>query len=302
MLKTCLAQEIGQPATLMLAWIAHVEDAKSYRAPVLFFNEQLMAVAGFTRKETFIAARRRAIEAGWLHYEPGGKSRAGKYWVTIPDRFLGVDDLPTDESGDEFLGPNSDQKYPHSRSENGTGTVPETGLQIQNGAQKVPKTLPKADRKRTKNRTESVPHSSLYLSQENTPCPESSEDARSGPSPDLWGKPPIQLDPSKPTWVGISDRDRVAWAKAYPAADIDRELARAASWCISDPRRGRKSNYSRFLNSWLARCQDRGGSPAVVDPARRSPEAPRRKAADIVQAYTQAGSAGEETGRADHGG
>ena len=27
---------------------------------------------------------RSAINAGWLHYEPGTKSIAGKYWVTIP--------------------------------------------------------------------------------------------------------------------------------------------------------------------------------------------------------------------------
>lgn len=50
-----------------------------------------------------------------------------------------------------------------------------------------------------------------------------------------------------------------AWAKAYPACDITLELAKANAWLVANPKRV-KSDYGRFLTSWLSRAQDRGGS------------------------------------------
>ena len=38
-----------------------------------------MSLAGMKR------VRDKAVEAGWLHYEPGTKGRAARYWVTIPE-------------------------------------------------------------------------------------------------------------------------------------------------------------------------------------------------------------------------
>jgi hypothetical protein len=110
MVKTCLAQEIGPDACYLLTIIAHTEDAKGYRGPVTFFNEQLMMVCGLASRNTLVRARQAAIGAGWLHYEPGGKARAGHYWVTIPEQFVGMDDQPTDESGDEFTCSKTDGK------------------------------------------------------------------------------------------------------------------------------------------------------------------------------------------------
>jgi hypothetical protein len=83
--KICLAQELGSEAVLLLMHVALVEDAKSYRSAVTFFNEQLMPLIGVNSHKALIRERTKAVNAGWLHYEPGGKGFAGRYWVTIPD-------------------------------------------------------------------------------------------------------------------------------------------------------------------------------------------------------------------------
>ena len=58
----------------------------------------------------------------------------------------------------------------------------------------------------------------------------------------------------------ITPEDRELWKVAYPACDVDIEAAKASDWIISNPTRGRKSNYRRFFTGWLKRSQDRGGT------------------------------------------
>ena len=89
MTRTCAAQEAGPDACWLVAVIVHTEDAKRYRAPVTFWNDQLQSVLGFTWGK-LDRARKRAIAAGWLHYEPGGKGKVGRYWATIPPAFEGL--------------------------------------------------------------------------------------------------------------------------------------------------------------------------------------------------------------------
>lgn len=57
-------------------------------------------------------------------------------------------------------------------------------------------------------------------------------------------------------WSGIPDDLLRQWDKAYPAVNIDGELAKAAAWITANPR-NRKSNYARFLTNWLTKAQDR---------------------------------------------
>lgn len=47
------------------------------------------------------------------------------------------------------------------------------------------------------------------------------------------------------------------WRQAYPAVDIETELKRAAAWLCSNPKE-KRSNYARFINTWLSREQDNG--------------------------------------------
>lgn len=98
MAKVCAAQQIGAAAAWLVTTIAHQEDAKRYSGPVTFFNEQLMPILGVASRSSLVRARQKAVEAGWLHYEPGGKGRPGKYWVTTPPAAAALDDSPVDET------------------------------------------------------------------------------------------------------------------------------------------------------------------------------------------------------------
>jgi hypothetical protein len=64
----------------------------------------------------------------------------------------------------------------------------------------------------------------------------------------------------------ITDRDRIAWAEAYPAVDITRQLAASSEWLKANPAK-RKKNIRRFITSWLSRQQERGGDIPSKTPA-----------------------------------
>lgn len=102
MTKVCVANCIGSDAAFLLMTVAMTEDAKSYRSPVTFFNEQLMPLIGCKSVDSLVRVRSRAIASGWLHYEAGGKGIPGKYWVTIPNEFAQMDDAPVDENRAEY--------------------------------------------------------------------------------------------------------------------------------------------------------------------------------------------------------
>ena len=56
--------------------------------------------------------------------------------------------------------------------------------------------------------------------------------------------------------------DIIQWQKTYPAIDVHQELNAMESWLDANPtRRKTPKGIKRFINSWLARAQDRGGSP-----------------------------------------
>lgn len=95
--KCCAAQDIGSDVCWMLAVIAHQEDAKRYSGPVTYYNEQLMPLCNFGSHAKLIRCRDRAVAAGWLHYEGGGKGRAGRYWVLVPPQYGAISDSPIDE-------------------------------------------------------------------------------------------------------------------------------------------------------------------------------------------------------------
>lgn len=97
MAKVCLANEIGPEACWLLAIIAHTEDASGYRRPVTYFNGHLAPICGFATEKTLVAARNRAVKAGWLNYASGGTRRPGKYFVVVPTHAEGIDDGPIDE-------------------------------------------------------------------------------------------------------------------------------------------------------------------------------------------------------------
>ncbi len=68
---------------------------------------------------------------------------------------------------------------------------------------------------------------------------------------------------------GITATDRKSWAKAYPALDIERQLAAAHEWLLSNPAKAKKTQWRRFVTGWLARNQERGGDIPSNRPAGR---------------------------------
>ena len=60
------------------------------------------------------------------------------------------------------------------------------------------------------------------------------------------------------------EADVIAWQRTYPAINVHQELNAMESWLDANPtRRKTARGIKRFINSWLSRAQDRGGSPQV---------------------------------------
>lgn len=72
----------------------------------------------------------------------------------------------------------------------------------------------------------------------------------------------------------ISAADVAEWEPAYPAVDIRQQLAAMRQWLISNPtKRKTKRGMRKFVNAWLDRRQNAGGSrsppPHATAPPRR---------------------------------
>jgi hypothetical protein len=52
----------------------------------------------------------------------------------------------------------------------------------------------------------------------------------------------------------VSENYIQLWSKSYPQVSIQAELAKAGSWCFTNPSKAPKSAYARFLNGWLSRA------------------------------------------------
>ena len=147
------------------------------------------------------------------------------------------------------------------------------------------KSVTRLDKRRVKNRRDAS--ASLQPGAAN---------AASGPdaSGGLIGNPKygIVFNPSIGSFAGITDADRAAWAEAYPACHVGRQIAAAAQWAMSNPAK-RKKNWRRFLTGWLSRSQERGGdvparrpdsdSPTPAGEATPSPELAARRAARAAE-------------------
>jgi hypothetical protein len=57
------------------------------------------------------------------------------------------------------------------------------------------------------------------------------------------------------------EADIIQWQRTYPAVDVFAEIAKMESWLDANPKKRKTAQgIKRFINSWLARAQDRGGS------------------------------------------
>lgn len=65
---------------------------------------------------------------------------------------------------------------------------------------------------------------------------------------------------------GIEKKDLEIWAAAYPAADIKSQIAKMIAWIEGDWPRRRKAKWRLFIQKWLARTQESGGTRAGSAP------------------------------------
>lgn len=67
----------------------------------------------------------------------------------------------------------------------------------------------------------------------------------------------------------------------YPAVNVTQELRAMCGWLLANPtKRKTKTGITRFINSWLAKCQDRGGQNGLAG------YAPRGGHTDLTQTMT----------------
>lgn len=60
----------------------------------------------------------------------------------------------------------------------------------------------------------------------------------------------------------ITQKDINEWMELYPAVDVMQELRAMKGWCKDNPRKRKTAGgIRRFVNSWLAKEQNRGGTP-----------------------------------------
>jgi len=60
------------------------------------------------------------------------------------------------------------------------------------------------------------------------------------------------------------EADVIAWQRAYKSVSVHQELLAMESWCDANPsKRKTPAGIKKFVNAWLARAKDQGGSPTV---------------------------------------
>lgn len=75
----------------------------------------------------------------------------------------------------------------------------------------------------------------------------------------------IELSLNDDSLFAISDSDVQEWSKLYPAVDIKQELRKMKGWLDANPtKRKTRRGVKRFVNNWLSRTQDQGGTRGYV--------------------------------------
>lgn len=73
--------------------------------------------------------------------------------------------------------------------------------------------------------------------------------------------PVITLTLNDKTEYGVTQKMVDEYKELYPAVNVMQELREMKGWCNANPsKRKTRRGINRFINSWLAREQDKGGS------------------------------------------
>lgn len=134
-LRRGVCNDFGADAIALLTLVATTEDRVRYAKAPRFWWENLTDVLGL-RRERLSTILKKLVAAGWLHYEPGGKSRMSILWVMSPEGDTSLETAPLggdfqDASGGNAVPetePHPDRMRNSKRTASGTASGPETEL------------------------------------------------------------------------------------------------------------------------------------------------------------------------------
>ena len=87
-----------------------------------------------------------------------------------------------------------------------------------------------------------------------------------GAEPEAASTPPVaELLLNDGSLYPVYQPDVDKWAELYPAVDILAELRKMVGWCDANPKKRKtKAGIRSFVNKWLAKEQDRGGTTGTL--------------------------------------
>lgn len=67
------------------------------------------------------------------------------------------------------------------------------------------------------------------------------------------------------TTYQVAETDINKWGELYPAVNVEQELRGMIGWLDANPKKRKtRKGIKRFINSWLSRAQDSGGSSPIA--------------------------------------
>lgn len=122
----------------------------------------------------------------------------------------------------------------------------------------------------------------------NTICPEPDK-----PTPNPSG---IEIPLNDKSKYDVPLEDIALWEETYPAVDVKGELKRMIAWLDSNPtKRKTRRGVKKFINGWLARTQDKGGSSTQKgekQPVGNNTYNTDERCAEIERLFAEAGGSG----------
>lgn len=73
----------------------------------------------------------------------------------------------------------------------------------------------------------------------------------------------IELPLNDKTMYGVPAADVASWKELYPAVNVEQELKSMLGWLMANPKKRKtRQGINKFINGWLTKRQDRGGTIA----------------------------------------
>lgn len=145
---------------------------------------------------------------------------------------------------------------------------------------------PETAHKETNNNN--INNNSINNNNNNTICPEPDK-----PTPNPSG---IEIPLNDKSKYDVPLEDIALWEETYPAVDVKGELKRMIAWLDSNPtKRKTRRGVKKFINGWLARTQDKGGSSTQKgekQPVGNNTYNTDERCAEIERLFTEAGGSG----------